>query len=100
MAAKRPPPSYLALALALGAIVAEIEVWPPGKPFTGLAAKGRRRLKNEADLSIVVGLHGERESPEEHRAHEDAIALLGKIAGVVERQNGKPKPKDGKRRRA
>lgn len=92
MAGKRAPPTYLSLAVA--ALVAECE----GR-YPGIAARARKRLKNEADLSIVVGLHRERESAEERIAHEEAIEWLGRLNSVVTRQNGTV-AKGRKRKRA
>jgi hypothetical protein len=72
MAGKRPPPTYLSV--ALGALVAELERLNPG-----LAAAARARLKSEADLSIVYGLHGEHESEEDRVNHHQAIRYLGSL---------------------
>ena len=78
MADRAPlPPSYLSLALA--AVIAELDAVLPG-----LSERARRRLKNEADLSLVWGLHGEHETDEQRVEHAKAVEWLGRLHGIVE----------------
>lgn len=92
--AEKPPlpePSYLSLALA--ALVAELDDLSPG-----LSERARRRLKNEADLSLVWGLHGEHESDARRIEHAKAVEWLGRLHGIVEISKVAKAKKRGKKR--
>ena len=94
MADRAPlPPSYLSLALA--AVIAELDAVLPG-----LSERARRRLKNEADLSLVWGLHGEHETDEQRVEHAKAVEWLGRLHGIVKVANGAKPRKKLRRKRA
>ncbi len=91
--AETPPATYLSI--ALGALVAELDELSPG-----LSERAANRLKDEADRSIVWGLHGEHESEADRRAHDQAVQWLGRLHSVVARVNRRVKLKGTKRRKA
>ena len=89
------PPQRTYLSLAFGAVLAVLEARDPG-----LIDRAYRLLKNEPDISLVWGLHGEHQSDDEREAHAQATEFLRRARRVVARKRRITRPKLLRRKKA